>query len=117
VSRSKIKQFIPAVSYAERGREEMCSDFQRTVFESVVLVRDLILSWYKSPSVQLVLHQFKQVILHRSLCRRNITWDMAKTTALTSAWQPASFIAPEVLGSSLVAREMGTTEQSGSRVG
>lgn len=33
-----------AVSSAEHGREEMHNDFQRTVFESMILVRDQILA-------------------------------------------------------------------------
>ena len=66
-----------AVSYTEssRGNTQQC---EQTAFDSMLLIRDAILSWYESPSMQTVLRHFKQAeqqdwILHRSLYGRNIT--------------------------------------------
>lgn len=59
----------------QRGNTQQC---EQTAFDSMFLIRDVILSWYESPLMQTVLRHFKQAeqqdwILHRSLYGRNFT--------------------------------------------
>lgn len=109
-----------AVSDTESSREKIHGDFQQTAFDSMFLVRDWIPRWYKSPSVQMVLHHFKQIkhqnwILQRSFYGRSITLDMCWTIALMPAWHNVT--AAGILHSSPFTGEMGIRGQVRPQVG